>query len=78
MNIEMAIVANAIGLVPDTGDELPPGTLEEVARLMQKREDGGPRRYWRVEVTLGAEPSGAVLWSPPSPPADQKTCSQDG
>ncbi|HHU82326.1 MAG TPA: NAD(P)-dependent oxidoreductase [Firmicutes bacterium] len=63
MNIEMAIVANATGLVPDTrGMNCPRGTLEEVARLMQKREDGGVLSGTGVvEVVLGAEPSGAVF-----------------
>ena len=63
MNIEMAIVANATGLLPDTrGMNCPRGTLEEVVRLMQKREDGGVlSRTGVVEVVLGAEPSGAVF-----------------
>ncbi|NLY89331.1 MAG: NAD(P)-dependent oxidoreductase [Firmicutes bacterium] len=63
MNIEMAIVANATGLLPDTrGMNCPRGTLEEVARLMQKREDGGVLSGTGVvEVVLEAEPSGAVF-----------------
>ena len=63
MNMEMAIVANATGLSPDTrGMNCPRGTLEEVARLMQKREDGGVlSNTGVVEVVLGAEPSGAVF-----------------
>src|SRR5690554_7064596 len=54
MNMEMAIVANATGLSPDTrGMNCFCGTLEEVARLMQKREDGGVLRSEERRVGKG-------------------------
>lgn len=62
MNIEMAQLANATGLVPAVrGMHCPRATLDGVARVLSLREQGGILDITGVvEVVLGVEPSGGV------------------
>ena len=63
MSIEMAIVANATGFVPDIkGMHCPKVSLSDVAKILSIEKDGGNLSQERVvEVVSGAEPSGGVF-----------------
>jgi predicted homoserine dehydrogenase-like protein len=63
MNMEMGIVANATGLIPDiNGMHCPEGTLETVADLMRPISQGGIlEKEGVVEVVRGVEPTGGVF-----------------
>lgn len=63
MNMEMAILANATGLVPDVrGMHCPTSSLEKVAEIMATQEQGGIlKKKGVVEVIQGVEPSGGVF-----------------
>ncbi len=63
MNIEMGLVANATGLIPDVpGMNSPEGTLETVAQLMQLKKDGGVlNKTGVIEIVKGVEPTGGVF-----------------
>ncbi len=63
MNIEMAILANASGLVPDKrGMHCPEGTLNTVSEILNTKEQGGILSSTGVvEVVLNVEPSGGVF-----------------
>ncbi|MDP8265837.1 MAG: SAF domain-containing protein [Candidatus Aceula meridiana] len=62
-NIEMALVANASGLVPDVaGMHCPEGTFDSVIKLMKLGQEGGIlSQSGVVEIISGAEPSGAIF-----------------
>lgn len=62
MNIEMAITANATGLIPDTpGMHCPKGTLETITSQIRPANEGGLLSQTGVlEIVQGAEPSGGV------------------
>lgn len=62
MSIEMALVANATGLLPDVrGMHLPYGTLDTVTRILRKKEEGGIlSSYGTIEIVRGVEPSSGV------------------
>lgn len=61
--MEMSIVCNATGVIPDVqGMHLPKGTFEEVLDLLKFEHEGGLlRQKGIIEVVLGPEPSGAVF-----------------
>lgn len=63
MNIEMALLANASGLVPDKrGMHCLKGSLDTVAELLKTREQGGIlSSQGVVEVVRNVEPSGGVF-----------------
>lgn len=63
MSMEMAVLANSTGFLPDVrGMNMPEGKLSDVTRLMSLKEEGGVLNKKRVlEVIRGAEPSGAVF-----------------
>ncbi len=63
MSIEMAILANATGLIPDTrGMHLPIGTLDSLTDILCLESDGGIlRTKGVVEIVRGVEPSGGVF-----------------
>lgn len=63
MNLEMAILANATGLLPDTrGMHCCSSSLEEVTENLRRREEGGIlTRSGVVEVVLDVEPSSGVF-----------------
>ncbi len=63
MNMEMGLVANATGLVPDTqGMHCPEGTLETIPSLMCRIDQGGLlSEEGVIEIIKGAEPSGGVF-----------------
>ncbi len=63
MNIEMAILANASGLIPDKrGMHCPEGTLHAIPDILQTKEQGGILSSTGVvEVVLNVEPSGGVF-----------------
>ena len=62
LNIEMSLVANATGLLPDVrGMHLPQGTLDTITNILRKKEDGGIlSSYGAIEVVRGVEPSSGV------------------
>ncbi len=63
MNIEMALVANATGLIPDIrGMHCPSAKLDTVAEVLKLREQGGILSSSGViEVVMGVQPSGGVF-----------------
>ncbi len=63
MNIEMALVANATGLIPDIrGMHCPTTTLDRVSDVLKLREQGGILSSSGViEVVMGVQPSGGVF-----------------
>lgn len=63
MNIEMAITANATGLVPDVaGMNCVDGTFDTVVDLMRPKSEGGVLNQTGViEIIKGVEPSGGVF-----------------
>ncbi|PKM94030.1 MAG: hypothetical protein CVU84_11205 [Firmicutes bacterium HGW-Firmicutes-1] len=63
MNIEMGIVANALGLVPDIpGMNSPTGTLDTVTDIIRLKEDGGVlSKKGVIEIVKGVEPSGGIF-----------------
>lgn len=63
MNMEMAILANATGLVPDVqGMHCPTTSLEKVPQVLSTRDQGGIlERKGVVEVVLEVRPSGGVF-----------------
>lgn len=63
LGIEMALVANATGLVPDVrGMHMPFATLEDIPKLFDVKENGGIfTKKGVIDVARGAEPSGAVF-----------------
>lgn len=63
MSIEMALVANATGLVPEVrGMHCPRATLDTVARVLSLKEQGGVLHSTGVvEVVLDVEPSGGIF-----------------
>jgi len=62
MSIEMALVANATGLQPDTrGMRLPQGTLDTITNILRTKEYGGIlSSHGAIEIIRGVEPSGGV------------------
>lgn len=62
MSLEMTVVSNATGFVPDKrGMHLPKGNLDEIATLLKLKEEGGIlSKKGVIEVILGAQPSGGV------------------
>jgi predicted homoserine dehydrogenase-like protein len=62
MSQEMAVVANATGLVPDRrGMHCPSATREEIPSLLSLRPAGVLSRGGVVEVVRGAQPSSAIF-----------------
>lgn len=63
LSMEMAVLSNATGFVPDIrGMHMTSGKLEEVTEILKLKEEGGILGRKRViEVIKGAEPSGAVF-----------------
>ncbi|PKM50876.1 MAG: hypothetical protein CVV02_09155 [Firmicutes bacterium HGW-Firmicutes-7] len=63
MNIEMGIVANSLGLVPDIpGMHSPTGTLDTVTDLIRLEKDGGVlSKKGVIEIVRGVEPSGGIF-----------------
>jgi predicted homoserine dehydrogenase-like protein len=63
MAMEMAITANATGLIPDIrGMHIPSASLDTVSSILSTREEGGIlTRIGVVEVVRGVEPSGGVF-----------------
>lgn len=63
MSIEMALVANATGLVPEIrGMHCPSASLDTVARILSLKKQGGILDSTGVvEVVRGVEPSGGVF-----------------
>ncbi len=63
MNLEMTILANATGLVPDVrGMHCPEATLDTVTQVLLPKDEGGILQSTGVvEVVKGAEPSGGVF-----------------
>jgi predicted homoserine dehydrogenase-like protein len=63
MSMEMTVVSNATGYVPDVrGMNLPEGKFEDVLGLLQMKENGGVLTKEKViEVIRGPKPSGAVF-----------------
>lgn len=62
MSIEMALVANATGLLPDIrGMHLPQGTLDTITSILRRKEEGGIlSSHGAIEIVKGVEPSGGV------------------
>lgn len=62
MSIEMALVSNATGLVPDVrGMYVPTATLETLTDILKTKDEGGIlSRNGVVEVVKGVEPSAGV------------------
>jgi len=62
-NVEMTVVSNATGLIPDvTGMHLPEGTLDTLPSLIRPTSDGGIlHQKGVVEIVRGVEPSGGVF-----------------
>lgn len=62
MSIEMAIVSNATGLVPDIrGMHLPSATLDTVTKILNTKETGGIiSSKGIVDIVFDVEPSGGV------------------
>ncbi len=62
MSIEMALVSNATGLVPDIrGMHLPSASLETVTKVLDTKENGGVLSSKGViDIVFGVEPSGGV------------------
>jgi predicted homoserine dehydrogenase-like protein len=63
MSIEMTLVSNATGLVPDVrGMNVPTATLDTLTDILKTKEEGGIlSRAGAVEVVRGVEPSGGVF-----------------
>ena len=62
MSMEMSVVCNATGFVPDvTGMHLPEGTLDTVTDILKLKSEGGIlTRTGVVEVVKGVQPSGGI------------------
>jgi len=63
MSIEMGMVANALGFIPDIqGMHCPEAPLEAVKDILKLEKDGGIlKKSGVVEVVKGAQPSGGVF-----------------
>ncbi len=63
MNLEMAVLANATGLIPGVrGMHCPTGTLDTIPQLLELKKNGGIlARKGVVEVILNAKPSAGVF-----------------
>lgn len=63
MSMEMGILANATGLIPDIrGMHCPSGTLETVTEILRPASEGGILKHKGVvEIVRGVEPSAGVF-----------------